>query len=102
MNAGAGVYLGFLTESTLRVEADDLSPGIEDIDYATSYKSFDYGTVVRASLEFKLLSFLALEGGVNYSVGLKGIGSDEFFTKETLKNKSLYAGVGLRFYLAGK
>ncbi len=101
LNLGAGGYLGFLSESRLRVEADDLSPGVEDIDYSNSFSSMDFGALARVSVEFKLLTFLAIELGGSYSVGLKDVATEEYFSDETLKNKSLYAGAGLRFYFAG-
>jgi len=99
LNAGAGPFLAFLLETKFRLKSLDSENAYEDVDVTSQYNSVDYGIVGRLSVEFRLISFLSIEVGAHYMVSLPSIYVDD--VGQSLKNRSIYAGAGLRFYLAG-
>ena len=102
LNIGAGLYIGVLINSKLKIRSDDFDLGIDDLETSSNYKSTDFGALARASVEIKLLSFLAAEITGNYSLGLGKINSDIFYSDAGLKNRSIFLGAGIRLYFAGK
>lgn len=101
-NLGAGIYTGVITSSKVNFKPKSLNINPTDLGITSEYSSFDYGATARSSFEIKLISFLALEISGNYSFGLTKINKGEFFSDKNLKNRSIFAGAGVRFYFAGK
>ncbi|GEM_PF-3779516 len=102
LHAGAGGYVGVLESAKIKVKPANADVKAEDIDYTSSYSSLDYGVLIRASVVIQLGSWLGIEAGVNYSKGIADISEDNNGISLSLKNHSIYAGAGVRFFLAGK